>query len=106
MKDYKKLAEDLKKLVCHFIDYPICKDIIDGIDELYHRGMRQLKTNLNVYKYDKTENGLYTNKVESVLPSGTWVFIEQDEAGVYIFSEDFEWSCEVDYSINPNELFY
>lgn len=65
------------------------------VDKLYHRGMSKLKVDIPVANSDY------------VMKKGDWIWVEQDEAGVYFYDETRTYCTELDYesALPPEKMF-
>lgn len=65
------------------------------VDKLYHRGMTKLKVDIPARHSDY------------VMRKGDWIWVEQDEGGVWFWDETKEHCIELDYenALPPREMF-
>lgn len=65
------------------------------VEKLYHRGMCKLKVDIPVTYSDY------------VMKKGDWIWVEQDEGGVFFYDETKTYCTELDYenALPPEEMF-
>lgn len=102
---YKDICEKIKNMFLYAsrgemvyetpeIEEALTTEFNSLVDKLYHRGMRKLKVDVPTYS-------------GYVMKKGDWVWVEQDESGVWFWDETRAYCAELDYenALPPEETF-
>lgn len=76
-------------------------ELIKDIIRLYHKDMRQIKIDLDMYECRN-----WPRETVKRIPADSWVYIYQDEGGVLIYNDTKEYCYSFDYNVAPEEIFY